>query len=85
MDKFLRWWLICAVILLIVLAYIGYRKNDSRKEINIRMKLVETGSDYKIYVDTNTGLCYLFSGKEPVIMLDHDGSPYVENGWRDYE
>ena len=36
------------------------------------------------YIDTETGICYAVTGKGAIcVMLDHDGKPYVANGWRD--
>ena len=38
-----------------------------------------------IYVDTETGVCYLGSMGHYTVMVNQDGTPYIANGWRDYE
>lgn len=83
MKKFLKWWAIIAWVICLFSAVwlLFYRTPDTTN----RMKLVERGAGYKIMVDTNTGICYMMTGKEALIMVDHDGMPYVENGWRDYD
>lgn len=71
-------WFVCLGIAIYLLF------NTTNNTTN-RMKLVERGMNYKIYVDTNTGLCYMMTGKNITVLYDHDGVPYVENGWRDYD
>lgn len=70
------------LIILVVILLTGCRKDAST---NKRMRKIESGFDYAVIMDTNTGICYLRTGNEVVVLLDHDGSPYVENGWRDYD
>lgn len=38
-----------------------------------------------IWIDTETGICYAAMPEGGMVMLvNHDGSPFVANGWRDY-
>ena len=42
--------------------------------------------DYTIAVDTQSGVEYLWTEKGNVItLIDHEGRPYLANGWRDYD
>ena len=63
-----------------------------------RMRLVgKSGRSYKsgdahrvdntyIWVDTETGVCYLETGTGGIcVLVDHNGKPFVANGWRDYD
>ena len=45
-----------------------------------RMKKVE---DSDIWIDTYTGVCYLWDDKTVCVMVTKDGLPYIANGWRD--
>ena len=48
------------------------------------MRTIETGEEYWIMVDPETGCCYLFGRRGGVVQLtNYDGSPYLANGWRD--
>ena len=49
------------------------------------MRLMDRTSAYDIYVDTDTGVCYLrgISGGY-CVMVDHNGNPCIANGWRDW-
>lgn len=71
-------------VILIILAVV-FILTGCRSETSKRMRCIESGWTYDIYLDTNTGICYLKSGSDYVVMVDHDGMPYVENGWRDYD
>ena len=37
-----------------------------------------------IYIDTETGVCYL-QNYGFTVMVNQDGTPYIANGWRDYD
>lgn len=52
-----------------------------------RMKYAGTsGTLMEVWIDTETGICYLLQYKGGiVVMVDHDGKPFVANGWRDYD
>ena len=59
---------------------------DQPKQYDGRWK--NAGNDYFLhtYIDTETGICYAVTTKGGIcVMLDHDGKPYVANGWRDYD
>lgn len=75
-------WII-GFLLSVCLLFSAVKAFDSDTKTN-RMKLVEQGAGYKIMVDTNTGICYLIGTDCITVMYDHEGVPYVENGWRDY-
>lgn len=76
---------IVAILLAVGLLISAVRSIDSKKETTNRMKVVERGAGYKIMVDTNTGICYLSTDGGVTVMYDHEGVPYIENGWRDYD
>lgn len=54
-----------------------------------RVQLVERKFPLSVYMDTETGVCYLAikdaEGNAICVMVNQDGSPYVANGWRDYD
>jgi len=51
-----------------------------------RFTVIERGGDYTIAIDTQTGVEYLWTAKGNVItLIDHEGRPYLGNGWRDYD
>lgn len=62
-------------------AYRGIEKNGY-----YRFKTVATYKDGWEVVDKDTGFGYFIfnGGGGTVILLDEDGNPYRENGWRDY-
>lgn len=51
-----------------------------------RMRTLERTVEYKILVDTDTGVCYIrYAGAGGFcVMVDHNGNPYIANGWRDW-
>ena len=50
-----------------------------------RMRLMDRTAAYDIYVDTDTGVCYLRGTSGGYcVMVDHNGNPYIANGWRDW-
>ena len=68
---------------------------NNPRQYDDRMKLIgrswsgakETAiNDIYIWVDTETGVCYIAKYEGGItVMVDHDGKPFVANGWRDYE
>lgn len=51
-----------------------------------RMKIASNGTFHTILIDTETGVCYLTSYKGGTcVMVNQDGTPFIANGWRDYE
>lgn len=42
------------------------------------------GKQVGVWIDTETGVCYCGSNDKLTMMVDHDGAPYIANGWRDY-
>ena len=85
--------LITVMLIVIVLAVSGCGKTeDPPKQYAGRMKFAGW-SDYDdsellhqiaIWIDTETGVCYAGRGGSLTVLVDHDGKPYVANGWRDY-
>ena len=69
---------IIAAALLAVLILAGCGREDRR------LRTVESNSSYHIYVDTETGVCYVSQGFGMTVLLDHNGKPYIANGWRDW-
>ena len=50
-----------------------------------RMRKIECTANYAILVDTDTGVCYLHTPHGGLcVMVDHNGNPYIANGWRDW-
>ena len=50
-----------------------------------RMRKIECTANYAILVDTDTGVCYLHTPYGGLcVMVDHNGNPYIDNGWRDW-
>lgn len=37
-----------------------------------------------VWIDTETGVCYLEGRTAVTVMVEQDGTPYIANGWRDY-
>lgn len=37
-----------------------------------------------VWIDKETGVCYCGANGKLTMMVDHDGKPFVANGWRDY-
>lgn len=66
-------------ILLILLGWLGGCGRQLPKQYEGRMKYA--GSC--VWIDTETGVCYLAMRGGICVMVDHDGKPYVANGWRD--
>lgn len=61
----------------------------SPKQYEGRMKYAGTsrhGANWiRIWIDTETGICYAESAYGGItILVNHDGTPFVANGWRDY-
>lgn len=70
-----------------VLVQVGAIKDPKKEEDEAksrRMRLDEDGPGYRIFTDRETGVCYLLPDKgDACIMVKHDGTPYLANGWRD--
>lgn len=91
--KYIILWAICAVILAgLAFSYFFWaRKIDTETEEPeyhaerySKMRVIETGEEYWIMLDPETGCCYLFGARGGVCQLTYyDGSPYLANGWRD--
>ena len=91
--KYIILWTVCALILLaLALSYFIYGRKigageDTRQyhpERYRHMVTIETGDEYWIMLDPETGCCYLFSRRGGIVQLtNYDGSPYLANGWRD--
>lgn len=80
-----------AFVLFVLFNMSGCGSNKEEPMYSRRMKYaghsIENGIDCGyIWIDRETGVCYLESCKgDFTIMLNRDGSPYIANGWRDYE
>lgn len=61
-------------------------RNGIEKNGYYRFKTVATYKDGWEVVDKDTGFGYFIfnGGGGTVLLLDEDGNPYRENGWRDY-
>lgn len=91
--KYAILWTVCGFILLgVLLSFLyareqlnqGYTKPKNNGPRRSEMRTIETGNDYFIMLDPETGCCYLFSASGGVCQLTkNDGSPYLANGWRD--
>ena len=45
-----------------------------------------SGTTFEVWIDTETGICYLAQTDGGLtVMVDHDGKPFVANGWRDFD
>lgn len=91
--KYIILWTVCAFILAgLALSYFFWGRKfgieeDTRQyhpERYRQMRLIETGEEYWIMLDPETGCCYIFGARGGVCQLtNYDGSPYLANGWRD--
>lgn len=90
-KKYIILWTICAALLLGLLVHYllfgrkaGTEARSHQPERYGSMRTIETGDEYWIMVDTETGCCYLFGARGGVVQLtNYDGSPHLANGWRD--
>ena len=91
--KYAILWTVCGFILLgVLLSFLYtrerlgqiYKEPENHGPRRSAMRMIETGSDYFILLDPETGCCYIFNASGGVCQLTkHDGSPYLANGWRD--
>ena len=91
--KYIILWAICAVILAgLAFSYFFWARKidieteepEYHAERYSKMRAIETGEEYWIMLDPETGCCYLFGARGGVCQLTYsDGSPYLANGWRD--
>ena len=80
--------LILAAVVLIIFVCAGCGGSNARtyapKQYEGRFVHAGNSGYLHTYIDTETGICYAVTGKGGIcVMLDHDGKPYVANGWRD--
>lgn len=77
---------IVALLLAVMMLCGCTRGSGSGSESESRMRMIETQyPEYRIYVDTDTGVCYLWAYHGGfTVMVDHTGKPYIANGWRDW-
>lgn len=82
---------ITILFLLIVAMYISScGKEEQPMQYKGRMKFAgwsyvgAPGKQVGVWIDTETGVCYCGSNEKLTVMVDHDGKPFVANGWRDY-
>jgi hypothetical protein len=91
--KYIILWIVCAFVLVgLAISYPFFRNRilggDEEKPYHYErrsvMRTIETGEEYWIMLDPETGCCYLFGRRGGVCQLtNYDGSPYLANGWRD--
>lgn len=63
----------------------GCGKQSAPRQYEGRMKYAGmSGTSMEVWIDTETGICYLLYRGKIVVMVDHDGKPFVANGWRDF-
>ena len=79
---------ILAIILIVLLIISGCGKAEPAPFFyeggSPRFTVIERGTDYTIAVDTQTGVEYLWTQKGNVtVLISHEGTPYLANGWRD--
>lgn len=72
--------LLMAAILAAILIGCGVEKDSTPKIYQNRMEYA--GSN--IYIDTETGVCYLWGKGSYTVMVDREGKPFIANGWRDW-
>ena len=70
---------IIAAALLAVLILAGCGRDQDG-----RFRMIESGAGWAVYVDTETGVEYYSSAFKLVVLVDHNGKPYIANGWRDW-
>lgn len=91
--KYIILWIVCAFVLVgLAISYPFFKdkilggkdEKPYHPERYGSMRTIETGDEYWVMVDTETGCCYVFGARGGVCQLtNHDGSPYLANGWRD--
>ena len=81
---------ITILFLLIVAAYISScGKEEQPMQYKERMKFAgwscqSPSKQIGVWIDTETGVCYCGANGHLTVMVDHDGKPFVANGWRDF-
>ena len=77
--------IICIIAaILILLTIVGCGVSEDGYDVG-RMRMAEKHALYSIWIDTDTGVCYLHDADGGfVVMVDHTGMPYIANGWRDW-
>ena len=72
---------IVALLLAVMMLCGCTRESGSEEPLMYHDRMKYAGSN--IYIDTETGVCYLY-GHGYTVMVDHNGDPYIANGWRDW-
>ena len=82
---------ITILFLLIVAMYISScGKEEQPMQYKDRMKFAgwsypeSPSKQVGVWIDTETGVCYCGANGKLTMMVDHDGKPFVANGWRDF-
>ena len=79
------------VLLLMVMWLSGCGKEEPPMQYKDRMKFAGWSYAYSpskqigVWIDTETGVCYCGANGKLTMMVDHDGRPFIANGWRDYD
>ena len=74
---------VIVTLLLAVMVLTGcQRESGSSDPLPYMNRMKYAGDD--IYIDTETGVCYWKTGSFVTMLVDHNGDPYIANGWRDW-
>ena len=68
----------------IIISGCGPVKGSGEEIPSDRIRVIEQGADWSVFVDTETGVEYITNGKDIQLLVDHTGKPYIANGWRDW-
>lgn len=81
---------VLTIILIVLLIVAGCGKTETEtdyfflEESSPRFTVLERQAGYTITVDIQTGVEYLWTSKGNVTpLIDHEGRPFLANGWRD--
>ena len=80
-----------ACIAVIIWACVACGKEDQPMQYEGRMKFAgwsyaeSPSKQVGVWIDTETGVCYCGANGKLTMMVDHDGKPFIANGWRDYD
>lgn len=72
--------IVASVSLALLVTGCGHR---APRQYDGRMKYAGTSGVTSIYIDTETGVCYLGANGHYTVMVNQDGTPFIANGWRD--
>lgn len=73
------------LIALVIASLLTGCGNRAPRQYDGRMKYAGTSGVASIYIDAETGVCYLGANGHYTVMVNQDGTPFIANGWRDYD